>query len=128
MGFSGAGMEEEYYGSRDVQEDVFGGANTIQKMMDVEAALAWAECEVGLVPEQYAGEIQKKCSVELLDEAVYAEARRTTRTPAYGDAAGVQGYLQQRSGGVHTLRGHHPGHIRHGPDPAAAGGLGHCGG
>ena len=113
MGFSGAGMEEEYYGSRDVQEDVFGGANTIQKMMDVEAALAWAECEVGLVPEQYAGEIQKKCSVELLDEAVYAEASRTTGPPLRG---------------VHTLRGHHPGHIRHGPDPAAAGGLGHCGG
>ena len=40
MGFSGAGMEEEYYGSRDVLEGVFGGANTIQKMMDVEAALA----------------------------------------------------------------------------------------
>lgn len=84
MGFSGAGMEEEYYGSRDVQEGVFGGANTIQKMMDVEAALAWAECEVGLVPEQYAGEIQKKCSVELLDEAVYAEARRTTGHPLMG--------------------------------------------
>ena len=84
MGFSGAGMEEEYYGSRDVQEDVFGGANTIQKMMDVEAALAGAECEVGLVPEQYAGEIQKKCSVELLDEAVYAEARRTTGHPLMG--------------------------------------------
>ena len=77
-------MEEEYYGSRDVQEGVFGGANTIQKMMDVEAALAWAECEVGLVPEQYAGEIQKKCSVELLDEAVYAEARRTTGHPLMG--------------------------------------------
>ena len=70
MGFSGAGMEEEYYGSRDVLEGVFGGANTIQKMMDVEAALAWAECEAGLVPEQYAGEIQEKCSVKLLDEAV----------------------------------------------------------
>lgn len=84
MGFSGAGMEEEYYGSRDVLEGVFGGANTIQKMMDVEAALAWAECEAGLVPEQYAGEIQKKCSVELLDEAVYAEARRITGHPLMG--------------------------------------------
>ncbi len=84
MGFSGAGMEEEYYGSRDVLEGVFGGANTIQKMMDVEAALAWAECEAGLVPEQYAGEIQEKCSVKLLDEAVYAEARRTTGHPLMG--------------------------------------------
>lgn len=84
MGFSGAGMEEEYYGSRDVLEGVFSGANTIQKMMDVEAALAWAECEVGLVPEQYAGEIQEKCSVKLLDEAVYAEARRTTGHPLMG--------------------------------------------
>ena len=84
MGFSGAGMEEEYYGSRDVQEGVFGGANTIQKMMDVEAALAWAECRAGLVPEQYAGEIQEKCSVKLLDEAVYAEARRTTGHPLMG--------------------------------------------
>lgn len=84
MGFSGAGMEEEYYGSRDVLEGVFGGANTIQKMMDVEAALAWAECEAGLVPEQYAGEIQEKCSVKLLDEAVYAEARRATGHPLMG--------------------------------------------
>lgn len=84
MGFSGAGMEEEYYGSRDVLEGVFGGENTIQKMMDVEAALAWAECEAGLVPEQYAGEIQEKCSVKLLDEAVYAEARRTTGHPLMG--------------------------------------------
>ena len=65
-------------------EGVFGGANTIQKMMDVEAALAWAECEAGLVPEQYAGEIQEKCSVKLLDEAVYAEARRTTGHPLMG--------------------------------------------
>lgn len=84
MGFSGAGMEEEYYGSRDVLEGVFDGENTIQKMMDVEAALAWAECEAGLVPEQYAGEIQEKCSVKLLDEAVYAEARRTTGHPLMG--------------------------------------------
>lgn len=84
MGFSGAGMEEEYYGSRDVLEGVFGGANTIQKMMDVEAALAWAECRAGLVPEQYAGEIQEKCSVKLLDEAVYTEARRTTGHPLMG--------------------------------------------
>lgn len=77
-------MEEEYYGSRDVLEGVFGGANTIQKMMDVEAALAWAECRAGLVPEQYAGEIQEKCSVKLLDEAVYTEARRTTGHPLMG--------------------------------------------
>ena len=43
MGFSGAGMEEEYYGSRDVQEGVFGGANTIQKMMDVDHEVYYAD-------------------------------------------------------------------------------------
>ncbi len=36
------------------------------------------------MPEQYAGEIQEKCSVKLLDEAVYAEARRTTGHPLMG--------------------------------------------
>ncbi|MBS6955791.1 MAG: adenylosuccinate lyase family protein [Enterocloster asparagiformis] len=84
MGFSGAGMEDEYYGSRDVLEGVFGGTNTIQKMMDVEAALAWAESQEGIVPEPYAKEIQEKCSAALLDEVVYQEARRTTGHPLMG--------------------------------------------
>ncbi len=84
MGFSGAGMEDEYYGSRDVLEGVFGGTNTIQKMMDVEAALAWAESQEGIVPEPYAKEIQEKCSAALLDETVYQEARRTTGHPLMG--------------------------------------------
>lgn len=84
MGFSGAGMEEEYYGSRDVLEGVFGGTNTIQRMMDVEAALAWAEAQAGIVPEAYAREIQEKCSAALLDEAVYEEARKTTGHPLMG--------------------------------------------
>lgn len=84
MGFAGAGMEDEYYGSKDVLEGVFGGERTIQKMMDVEAALAWAEAQAGVIPGKYAQEIQEKCDVGLLDEQLYMEARKTSGHPLMG--------------------------------------------
>jgi len=84
MAFAGAGMEDEWYGSKDVYEGIYSGEHTIQRMMDVEAALAWAECKAGLVKTEIAQEIIDKCDVHLLDEELYMKARARTGHPLMG--------------------------------------------
>jgi 3-carboxy-cis,cis-muconate cycloisomerase len=41
--------------------------NTVQKWLDVEAALARAQAKLGIIPAAYANEISKKARVELID-------------------------------------------------------------
>lgn len=76
--FNGAGMDEEFFGSIDVAKEIFSGSNTLQKYMDVEAALAKVQAKLGLIPKEHAEEIQRKCNVNLLDEDYYWEQRRLT--------------------------------------------------
>ena len=83
MAFASVGMEDEFYGSIDV-ERIFDGEHTVQRLMDVEAALSWAENKAGIVPDDLAEEIQKKCDVKLLDINVYDEARAKTGAPLLG--------------------------------------------
>lgn len=98
MHITGAGTEDEYYGSKDVLEDVFSGDHFIQRLMDVEAALSWAEAKAGIVPADCAEEIQQKCDVHLLDEAVYAEARARTGHPLMGMLQSYKAICSDRAG------------------------------
>jgi len=49
-----------------------------QAWLDVEAALAWAEAELGIVPEAAAAEIERKARLELLDRGRIDEGLRRT--------------------------------------------------
>lgn len=46
---------------------IFSDETTIQKWLDVEAALARAEAKLGIIPQKYADEITRKARVELID-------------------------------------------------------------
>jgi adenylosuccinate lyase len=48
---------------------IFSDEATVQRWMDVEAALARAQATLGIVPQQAADEITRKCRVELIDMA-----------------------------------------------------------
>ncbi len=98
MRFSGTGMEDDFYGSKDVLEGVFGGDNTLQKMMEAEAALAWAEAKLGLIPEKAAVEIQEKCDVNLLKEEVYLKARAVTGHPLMGMIKAYENICSEEAG------------------------------
>ncbi len=47
--------------------EVFEEKNYVQKMLDVEAALAYAEAEIGMIPTEAAKEIAEKADVTLID-------------------------------------------------------------
>lgn len=48
---------------------IFSDESTIQRWMDVEAALARAEAKLGIIEQVHADEITRKCQVQLLDMA-----------------------------------------------------------
>ena len=48
---------------------IFSDESTIQRWMDVEAALARAEAKLGIIPQAHADEITRKCRVQLIDMA-----------------------------------------------------------
>ncbi len=48
---------------------IFSDESTIQRWMDVEAALARAEAKLGIIPQAHADEITRKCRVSLIDMA-----------------------------------------------------------
>ncbi|MDO4357891.1 MAG: adenylosuccinate lyase family protein [Clostridia bacterium] len=98
MNFAGVGTEDEYYGSVDVLKNAYSGERTIQRLMDVEAALSWAEAQVGIVPAECAEEIQSKCDVHLLDEAIYEEARTRTGHPLMGMLHSYKAICSERAG------------------------------
>jgi adenylosuccinate lyase len=50
------------YGTPEMLE-VFQEENRIQRMLDVEAALAWAHCEVGNIPRKDAEKIARMASL-----------------------------------------------------------------
>lgn len=51
----------------DEMRKIWDDLNTVQKWLDVEAALARAQAKLGIIPEAYANEISKKARVELID-------------------------------------------------------------
>jgi adenylosuccinate lyase len=56
----------DLFGSEEMRK-IFRDESTIQKWLDVEAALARAEAKLGIIPEKYAGEISRKARAELID-------------------------------------------------------------
>ena len=92
----------------------FGDEARLQRMLDVEAALARAEAEVGLIPAAAAAEITAKA------EAGPVRSRRDPgrhRARRLSDRAAGQGAGRGLRGGCRPLRPlgrHHPGHRRYG--------------
>lgn len=76
--FEGIGMSCGSYGSRDIGEKIFGGENTIQTQMQVEAALAKVQASLGIIPAEAAEEIARKCDQKLIPEDTYLEQIRVT--------------------------------------------------
>jgi len=77
---------------------IFSDEQTVQKWLDVEAALAKVQAELNIIPAEAAAEIQKKAQVENIDlDALKAEMDRTAhpivpllramKTACEGDAA-----------------------------------------
>lgn len=79
--YEGFGLTCGDYRSKDVGEKIFGGENTIFSQMKVEAAMATAQAEVGIIPKEAAEEINRKCDINLLDEAEYIRQYKITNHP-----------------------------------------------
>lgn len=96
--FRGAGMTEENFGSVDLAKKVFSGSNTLQKYMDVEAALAKVQGKLGLIPQEAADEIVKKANVDYLDEEYYWEQHKLTGHVLIGFIRAYQQICEGESG------------------------------
>lgn len=79
--FEGIGLTCGKFPSKDVGEHIFGGENTLRQQMKVEAALATAQAELGIIPKEAAEEINRKCDVSLIDEAEYLAQLQKTGHP-----------------------------------------------
>jgi hypothetical protein len=53
--------------STEASRRIFSDENTVQKWLDVEAALARVEAKLGIIPQEAANEISRKAKVELFD-------------------------------------------------------------
>ena len=53
--------------STEASRRIFSDENTVQKWLDVEAALARVEARLGVIPQAAADEISRKAKVELFD-------------------------------------------------------------
>ena len=65
------------YGTPEMKS-VWEAENKLQKMLEVEAALAEAEAQMGLVPEEAAREIRSKASTQYVTSARVAEIEKET--------------------------------------------------
>ncbi|MDQ4057562.1 MAG: 3-carboxy-cis,cis-muconate cycloisomerase [Actinomycetota bacterium] len=67
-------LGDTMFSTRQMSE-IFSGESRAQRMLDFEAALARAEAQAGLIPQEAADAIASKCRAELFDLArLYAEA------------------------------------------------------
>ncbi len=69
----------EYRYGTEKMKRVWDTKNKLQKMLEVEAALAKAEAQVGLIPEAAAVEINKKASIKYVKPERVAEIEEQTR-------------------------------------------------
>jgi len=67
--------------STEETRKIFSDENTIQKWLDVEAALARAEAKLGIIPQEYAEEITRKARVDLIDMAEMKRQLSRTHHP-----------------------------------------------
>jgi len=66
---------------KEAMKQIFSYEASIQRWMDVEAALARAEAAVDMIPKYAAEEISRKTKVELLDLKKFEETRQKTLLP-----------------------------------------------
>jgi len=71
------------YGT-DAMRAAFGEDAYLQKMLDVEAALARAQARLGIIPAEAAATITRVARAEALDRAAMAAATRNTGYPVVG--------------------------------------------
>ena len=71
------------YGT-DAMRVAFGEDAYLQKMLDVEAALARAQARLGIIPAEAAATITRVARAEALDRAAMAAATRNTGYPVVG--------------------------------------------
>jgi adenylosuccinate lyase len=67
------------FGTLEMRE-IFSDNNLVQKWLDTEAALAKAQGEIGMIPEEAADEINRKAKAELLDFARIGENYKSSIT------------------------------------------------
>lgn len=92
--YEGIGLACGKFPSVDVGRKIFGGENTIQQQMLVEAALANAQAAVGVIPQEACDEIVRKCDLHLIDEAEYFCPVEKDRPSAGVPDPGVQWNLR----------------------------------
>ena len=77
-------IDSQLFGAAFVPPEVaqiFDDHNRVQKWLDVEAALAQAQAELGMIPADAAREIQSKAKAQLLDLEAIGEGIRHTAHP-----------------------------------------------
>lgn len=79
--FEGIGLSCGNFKTEDVGKRIFGGENTIRTQMKVEAALARVQARLGIIPQAASDEINRKCNVDLIDEAEYRRQYAITNHP-----------------------------------------------
>ena len=78
---SSSQMGPPFFLSTDEMQKIYSGEAVFQRWLDVEAALAKAEAEVGLIPKEAATEIAKKAKLEYIDPIAIRDKCRTTDHP-----------------------------------------------
>lgn len=78
------------YGTPEMKS-VWEQENKLQRMLNVEAALAKAESEIGLIPEDAAVEINKKATIEYVKQERVDEIERAT----HHDIAAIMKALEE---------------------------------
>jgi len=82
------------YGTPEMKK-IWESENKLQKMLDVESALAQAEGELGIIPKEYAEEIKSKASTKYVKLERVNEIERETK---HDIAAIVKGLAEQCEG------------------------------
>lgn len=71
---------KDQFGTQEMRK-IFSDESILQKWLDVEAALAQAEAEIGLIPKTAAEEIKRKAQVENMDFTTIRKEMKATAHP-----------------------------------------------
>ena len=92
---------------------LFSDEGRTQAWLDILAALAQAQADVGLIPPEAAAAIRGSADVSLLDLDVVAEQTRATGHSTMGLIRALRDVLPPAGAGVGVLRRHRAGPVRH---------------
>ena len=87
--------------------------NRIQKYLDIEASLARAQAQLGVIPREAAAEIEKHCNAKEFDLAKLKKRTETIGYPVLPVVEQLVGLLRQPLGRVGALGRYDAGHYRH---------------